>query len=160
MRQRNLINEVKVLLKQFSKKLSYRVSEKKSSVFSLSLCRYSVWLRDGVVELRVDLLALFQAVQLVIGGASRGPSVMEMHRVRGLTRPGAVVQKQRPPSIQDTVPVEWGDVNNGRDGAAPLQPTLELGLALHCSLLDNIAQPCQDYGVHLEHAPFIALTYR
>ncbi|XP_050973223.1 uncharacterized protein si:ch211-170d8.2 [Labeo rohita] len=122
--------------------------------------RYSVWLRDGVVELRVDLLALFQAVQLVIGGASRGPSVMEMHRVRGLTRPGAVVQKQRPPSIQDTVPVEWGDVNNGRDGAAPLQPTLELGLAVHCSLLDNIAQPCQDYGVHLEHAPFIALTYR
>lgn len=127
---------------------------------SSSLCRYSVWLRDGVVELRVDLLALFQALQLVIGGSSRGPSLMEMHRVRGLTRPGAVVQKQRPPSLQDTVPVVWGEVNEGRDGAAPLQPTLELGLALHCSLVDNIAQPCQNYGVHLEHAPFIALTYR
>ncbi|XP_016087874.1 uncharacterized protein [Sinocyclocheilus grahami] len=122
--------------------------------------RYRVWLRDGVVELRVDLLALIQALQLVIGGASRGPSVMEMHWVRGLTRPGVIAQKQRPPSLQDTVPVVWGEVNESREGAAPLQPTLELGLALHCSLLDNIAQPCQDYGVHLEHAPFIALTYR
>ncbi|XP_077079333.1 uncharacterized protein LOC143732289 [Siphateles boraxobius] len=122
--------------------------------------RYSVWFRDGVVELRVDLLALFQALQRAIGGPSRGPSLMEMHRVRGLTRPGAVVQKQRPPSLQDPVPVMWGEVNEGREGAAPLQPSLELGLALHCSLVDNIAQPCQNYGVHLEHAPFIALTYR
>lgn len=122
--------------------------------------RYRVWLRDGVVELRVDLLALIQALQLVIGGASRGPSVMEMHRVRDMTRPGVVVQKQRPPSLQDTVPVVLGEVNEARDGETPLQPTLELGLALHCSLLNNIAQPCQEYGVHLEHAPFIALTYR
>lgn len=113
-----------------------------------------------MVELRVDLLALIQALQLVIGGASRGPSVMEMHRVRDMTRPGVVVQKQRPPSLQDTVPVVLGEVNEARDGETPLQPTLELGLALHCSLLNNIAQPCQEYGVHLEHAPFIALTYR
>lgn len=117
-------------------------------------------MRDGVVELRVDLLALFQALQLVIGGASRGPSVLEMHRVRGLTRPGVVIQKHRPQSLQDTVPVVWGEVNEGREGAALLQPSLELGLALHCSLLDNTALPCQDYGVHLEHAPFITLTYR
>ncbi|XP_026115121.1 uncharacterized protein si:ch211-170d8.2 [Carassius auratus] len=121
--------------------------------------RYSVWLRDGVVELRVDLLVLFQALQLVIGGAIKGPSLMEMHRVRDLIRPGFVVQKQRPPSPQDTVSVVWGEENEGREGAAPLQPALELGLALRCSLLDNIALPCQDYCVHLEHAPFIALTY-
>ncbi|XP_052459451.1 uncharacterized protein LOC128018119 [Carassius gibelio] len=121
--------------------------------------RYSVWLRDGIVELRVDLLVLFQALQLVIGGAIKGPSLMEMHRVRDLTRPGVVVQKQRPPSPQDTMSVVWGEENEGREGAAPLQPTLELGLALRCSLLDNIALPCQDYCVHLEHAPFIALTY-
>ncbi|KAA0713829.1 hypothetical protein E1301_Tti015578 [Triplophysa tibetana] len=122
--------------------------------------RYNVWFQDGVVELRVDLLALFQALQLTIGGPSRGPSLIEIHRVRGLTRPGVLDQKERSPAPQDTASVLWGDVNEDREGAAPLQPALELGLALHCSLENNIAQPCQNYGVHLAHAPFIALTYR
>ncbi|XP_056319268.1 uncharacterized protein si:ch211-170d8.2 [Danio aesculapii] len=114
--------------------------------------RYSVWLKDGVVELRVDLLTLFQALQLLLGGAGRGPSIMEMHRVRGLTRPGVVVQKQSPPSLYDTV---WGKVDE-----APLQPTLQLGLALHCSLAEEINIACENHGVHLKHTPFIALTYR
>nr|XP_055024240.1 uncharacterized protein si:ch211-170d8.2 [Misgurnus anguillicaudatus] len=122
--------------------------------------RYNIWLRGGVVELRVDLLALFQALQLAIGGAKRGPSLMEMHRVRGLTRPGVLDQKEIPPAPQDTAPVLKGEVNEDMDGAAPQQLALELGLALHCSLENNITQPCRNYGVHLAHAPFIALTYR
>ncbi|XP_051965376.1 uncharacterized protein LOC127631323 [Xyrauchen texanus] len=122
--------------------------------------RYSVWRRDGIVELRVDLLGLFQALQLAIGGASRAPSLMEMHRVRGLTRPGALGQWESPPGIRDKVHVGWGEENEDREGAAPLQPALELGLALQCSLVDNIAQPCQPYDVQLVHAPFISLSYR
>ncbi|TRZ03246.1 hypothetical protein DNTS_012965, partial [Danionella cerebrum] len=117
--------------------------------------RYSVGIKDGIVELRVDLLTLFQALQMLIGGTSRGPSIIEMHRVRGLTRPGVVVPKHTPPTVQDTVPVEWGD-----EKEAPLQPTLELGLGLYCSLEDTVVHPCENYGVRLEHAPFIALTYR
>lgn len=138
--------EAKMLYVQF-------VQDKYYSQFSsFSPCRYSVWLKDGVVELRVDLLTLFQALQLLLGGAGRGPSIMEMHRVRGLTRPGVVVQKQSPPSLHDTV---WGEVNE-----APLQPALQLGLALHCSLADKINIACENHGVHLKHTPFIAMTYR
>ncbi|XP_051950011.1 uncharacterized protein si:ch211-170d8.2 [Xyrauchen texanus] len=122
--------------------------------------RYSVWKRDGVLELRVDLLGLFQALQLAIGGAKRGPSLMEMHRVRGLTRPGALGQRERPPSLQDTAPVEWGEENEDGEAAAPLKPALELGLALHYSLAHNILQPCQTNGVQLTHTPFITLAYR
>ncbi|KAB5567938.1 hypothetical protein PHYPO_G00238570 [Pangasianodon hypophthalmus] len=45
--------------------------------------RYSVWWKDGMLEVRVDLLFLFQALQ-ALRAKRGGSSVMEIRRVGGL----------------------------------------------------------------------------
>ncbi|KAF4070340.1 hypothetical protein AMELA_G00284400 [Ameiurus melas] len=109
--------------------------------------RYSVWWKDSVLEVRVDLLFLFQALQ-ALRGRRGGSSVMEIRRVGGL----------HPLRASETRPTEA----QGGDGRAvrPLQVPVELGLALHCSTVElNTPLPCESHGVRLLHTPFITLSY-
>lgn len=115
--------------------------------YSVSLGRYSVWRNDGVLEVRVDLLFLFQALQ-ALGGKRGGSSVMEIWRLGGLHTVQA--SKAKPTEMQG------GD----RKVAHPLQVPVELGLALHCSTVElNTPLPCESHGVRLLHTPFITLSY-
>lgn len=110
------------------------------------LGRYSVWWKDGVLEVRVDLLFLFQALQ-ALRGTHRGSSVIEI-------RDGGVhtlwASEARPTVAQ------------GGDGRVerPLRIPVELGLALHCSTGElNTPLPCESHGIRLLHTPFITLSY-
>lgn len=109
---------------------------------SLSSFRYSVWSRGSSVELRVDLLFLFQSLQEAAGGAGGGPSLVNMRRV-------AFSSKED--RLQDTV----GDVL-GVTGTLPVQ---ELGLVLGCSRAGSRVS-CGAGGVQLSHTPFMALYHR
>ncbi|KAK3566277.1 hypothetical protein QTP86_030568, partial [Hemibagrus guttatus] len=96
--------------------------------------RYSVWWKGGVLEVRVDLLFLFQALQPLTGNGG-GYSVMGIHRVRGLHT--LQTSEVRPTEAQ------------GGDGRAehPLQGPVDLGLALHCSTEElNTPLPCESHG--------------
>ncbi|KAJ8414764.1 hypothetical protein AAFF_G00022870 [Aldrovandia affinis] len=117
--------------------------------------RYSVWSKDDVMEMRVDMLFLFQGLQEVAGGARRGPSLVDLRRVGGLARlrGEGLRGSQDPRSLQDTDGDIWGE------GESFLRSALELGLVLHCSRGGAVA-PCKENGVRLLHAPFIALSYR
>ncbi|XP_062854267.1 uncharacterized protein si:ch211-170d8.2 [Trichomycterus rosablanca] len=108
--------------------------------------RYSAWSKEGVVELRVDLLFFFQALQ-ALRGRRGGASLMEIRRGGGLNSPW----------VSETRPA----VTQGRDRGAerPLQTPEELGLALLCSTPDMNTQRCERHGVRLLHTPFITLSY-
>uniref|UniRef100_A0AAY4CXX5 Uncharacterized protein n=1 Tax=Denticeps clupeoides TaxID=299321 RepID=A0AAY4CXX5_9TELE len=114
--------------------------------------RYHLWPGDKVLQLKVDLLFLFQALQQVAGGARGGPSLIDIRRVGGLTRPGATKPQEWDLSLQNTI---WGE----GDDRATLSPALELGLVLQCSSAGR-PTPCESNGLKLMHTPFIALSYR
>ncbi|XP_030622947.1 uncharacterized protein LOC115806401 [Chanos chanos] len=116
--------------------------------------RYSVGVKDTELEMRVDLLFLFRALQQATGGARGRPSLIDMRRAGGLSRPGAPEPREWVRALQETTPAEPGEV------LGPLRSAVELGLALHCSGADATAVHCQSHGVQLLHTPFIALSYR
>ncbi|KAG5840704.1 uncharacterized protein si:ch211-170d8.2 [Anguilla anguilla] len=120
-----------------------------------SYTRYSIWSKDEVVELRVDLLFLFQSLQAVTRGVQRGPGLADLRRVGRLARlrGESLGGGQNPWSLQDTDGEMWGGGENF------LRSALELGLLLHCSR-GGAEVPCEENGVSLLHAPFIALSYR
>uniref|UniRef100_A0A3Q3L384 Uncharacterized LOC113139307 n=1 Tax=Mastacembelus armatus TaxID=205130 RepID=A0A3Q3L384_9TELE len=114
--------------------------------------RYSLWTQGNTVELRVDLLFLFQSLQEVAGGARGGPSLVNMRRVvfsSGGDPPG---KKLAPNALQDDGDV-WGD------GVADTLRATELGLLLGCSQAGS-GVSCRTGSVHLVHTPFMALYYR
>ncbi|XP_071338335.1 uncharacterized protein [Trachinotus anak] len=111
--------------------------------------RYSVWSRGNMVELRVDLLFLFQSLQEAAGGAGGGPNLVNMRR-RVFSSRG---DPPAPRALQDTDGDVWGD------GLASTLPALELGLVLGCSQA-GAGVSCGSGGVHLSHTPFMALYYR
>ncbi|XP_072538737.1 uncharacterized protein [Salminus brasiliensis] len=120
--------------------------------------RYSAWSKDSVSELRVDLTFLFQALQQALGSGRGGPSLLDIRRVGGLSRPWATDSRDKAPldPISAVLGEGHGDVWLERS----LQAAVELGLALHCSTADSNTQPCQNHRVRLLHTPFITLSYR
>ncbi|XP_041643955.1 uncharacterized protein si:ch211-170d8.2 [Cheilinus undulatus] len=115
--------------------------------------RYSLWSRGDTVELRVDLLFLFQSLQEAAGVARGGPSLVNMRRVVFSSRGDRSGEKPSSGALQDSDGDGWGD------GAANAVPPLELGLVLSCSRAGS-GENCRTGGVHLVHTPFIALYYR
>ncbi|XP_044052991.1 uncharacterized protein si:ch211-170d8.2 [Siniperca chuatsi] len=115
--------------------------------------RYSLWSRGNTMELRVDLLFLFQSLQEVAGGAGGGPSLVNMRRVVFSSRGDPPREKPTSGALQDTDGDVWGD------GVANTLPVLELGLVLGCSQAGS-GVSCGTGGVHLSHTPFMALYYR
>lgn len=101
----------------------------------------------------MDLLFLFQGLQEAAGGARGGSSLMDMRRVGVLSRGDP--RERLPPqqSLQDTDGDQWGE------GLDHLQTAQQLGLALNCSK-GGQGVACEHNGLHLLHAPFIALSYR
>ncbi|KAM8760229.1 uncharacterized protein AB9X84_008369 [Acanthopagrus schlegelii] len=106
--------------------------------------RYSVWSRSGSVELRVDLLFLFQSLQEAAGEAGGGPSLANMRRV---------ASSSEGDRLQDTAGGVWGDEVTGT------LPVQELGLVLGCSRAGSRVS-CGAGGVRLSHTPFMALYHR
>ncbi|XP_040010664.1 uncharacterized protein si:ch211-170d8.2 [Xiphias gladius] len=115
--------------------------------------RYSFWSRGNTVELRVDLLFLFQSLLEAAGGAGGGPSLVNMRRMVFSSRGDPPGEKPAPHALQDTDGDVWGD------GVASALPALELGLILGCSQA-GVGVSCGIGGVHLSHTPFMALYYR
>ncbi|XP_046904189.1 uncharacterized protein si:ch211-170d8.2 [Hypomesus transpacificus] len=111
--------------------------------------RYNVRTRDDILELRVDLLFLFQGLQEAADGNRGGPSLVAMRKVGGFSRGGP---RERP-SLQDTNRGPLGE------GPGPLQTALELGLGLNCNK-GGVEVSCEHNGLHLVHTPFIAISYR
>lgn len=100
-----------------------------------------------MLEVRVDVLFLFQALQ-ALKGTRGGSSVMEIRRVGGLHTPWSMVA--RPTEAQ----------GGGEREQRLLQVPEELGLALDCSTVElNTPLPCESHGVRLLHTPFITLSY-
>ncbi|XP_034025579.1 uncharacterized protein si:ch211-170d8.2 [Thalassophryne amazonica] len=98
--------------------------------------RFNVWPQGDVMELSVDLLFLFQALQEAAGGARVGPALVNMWRM--------------PPQVaQDTAGYRWGEG----------LPAVDLGVALGCSRAGSKVS-CGPGGVRLAHMPFIVLSYR
>ncbi|XP_051923544.1 uncharacterized protein si:ch211-170d8.2 [Hippocampus zosterae] len=95
--------------------------------------------RGNTVELRVDLLFLFQSLQEAAGGLGRGRHVVNMRKV--MLSPS--LKKLASVDLQDNGGDVWG----------------ELGLALGCSR-DGVDVLCESSGVGLLHTPFITLYYR
>ncbi|XP_049907241.1 uncharacterized protein si:ch211-170d8.2 [Epinephelus moara] len=115
--------------------------------------RYSLWSRGNTVELRVDLLFLFQSLQEVAGGAGGGPSLVNMQRVVSSSRGYPPGEKPASGALQDANGDVWGD------GAASTLTARELGLVLGCSQAGS-AVSCGTGSVHLLHTPFMAVYYR
>ncbi|KAF6723604.1 hypothetical protein FQA47_017151 [Oryzias melastigma] len=106
--------------------------------------RYSVGSRGDTVELRVDLLFLFQSLQRGGGGAGRGSSLINIRR-------SMLFSGEDPPG--DTHEEAWGD------GLASTLPALDLGLILGCSKAGS-GVPCGRGSIQLSHTPFMVLYYR
>ncbi|KAJ7994102.1 hypothetical protein DPEC_G00262440 [Dallia pectoralis] len=115
--------------------------------------RYSLGMKENILELRVDLLFLFQGLQEAAGGARGGPSLVHMRKVGELSSGGPQGRPGAPWSLQDTNADMWGK------GLTSLLTTVELGLALNCDR-GGVEVSCEHNGVHLLHSPFIALSYR
>lgn len=96
------------------------------------------------MELRVDLLFLFQSLQEAAGGAGGGPSLANMRRV---------AFSSEGDRLQDTAGGVWGD------GVTGMLPVQELGLVLGCSRAGSRVS-CGAGGVRLSHTPFMALYHR
>ncbi|CAJ1068123.1 uncharacterized protein si:ch211-170d8.2 [Xyrichtys novacula] len=117
--------------------------------------RYSLWSWGDTVELRVDLLLLFQSLQEAAGSARRTPSLANMRRA--VFSPGEDPSGEKAATLgalKDSDGDVWGD-----GVANTLPPLLELGLVLSCSQAGSAAS-CRAGGVHLSHTPFIALYFR
>ncbi|KAL2092288.1 hypothetical protein ACEWY4_012086 [Coilia grayii] len=118
--------------------------------------RYNSWSSDGSVEMKLDLLFFFQALQQAVGGPQGGPRLINMRQVGGLTRPGATSEPwARAQALQEAEGTEWGGGENG----SPLHEVIELGFTLRCRRGEE-AVPCRASGVRLQHTPFITLSYR
>ncbi|XP_063753557.1 LOW QUALITY PROTEIN: uncharacterized protein si:ch211-170d8.2 [Eleginops maclovinus] len=115
--------------------------------------RYSVWSRGNTVDLRVDLLFLFQSLQEAAGGAGGVPSLVNMRQVVFASMGYAPGEKPTSGAQQDTASDVWGE------GAGSTRPALERGLVLGCSQAGS-GVSCRTGGVHLSHTPFMALYYR
>uniref|UniRef100_A0A8C8GJW6 Uncharacterized protein n=1 Tax=Oncorhynchus tshawytscha TaxID=74940 RepID=A0A8C8GJW6_ONCTS len=117
--------------------------------------RYSFGSRENVLELRVDLLFLFQGLQEAAGGVRGEPSLVDMRKVGELSSGGPRERPVAPWSLQDTNADLLGE------GVGPLLMAMELGLALalNCDR-GGVEVSCEHNGVHLLHSPFIALSYR
>ncbi|KAM8885542.1 uncharacterized protein AB9W97_013106 [Spinachia spinachia] len=112
--------------------------------------RYSSGSKGSTVELRVDLLLLFQ--NLKQGGVG-GPSLENMRRTAFSSRRHPPGERPASGALRDTGADVLGD------GGASTLPALELGLILGCSqAVARVA--CGTGGVHLLHTPFVALHYR
>uniref|UniRef100_A0A3Q3K9J3 Uncharacterized protein n=1 Tax=Monopterus albus TaxID=43700 RepID=A0A3Q3K9J3_MONAL len=109
--------------------------------------------RGNMVELRVDLLFLFQNLQEAAGGARGGPNLVNMRQVVLSSRGGPPGERPAPNALQDT------DGDGWEDGGADTLPAMELGLVLGCSQA-GLGVSCATGGVHLSHTPFMALYYR
>ncbi|KAM8865642.1 uncharacterized protein ACB058_006828 [Synchiropus picturatus] len=103
--------------------------------------RYNSGSRDNSVDLRVDLLFLFQNLQEAAGLEGGGGHGLVHIRQDPSRRPVLGKQSSEGP-VEDPAADVWR----------------ELGLALNCSLNGDEVS-CQTSGVHLLHAPFIALYY-
>ncbi|XP_070820628.1 uncharacterized protein [Chaetodon trifascialis] len=115
--------------------------------------RFSSWSRGDTVELRVDLLFLFQSLQEAAGGAGGGPALVNMRRAGFSSRGDPPGGKPASGALQDTAGDVWGG------GVADTLPAAELGLVLGCRRAGS-AVPCGTGGVHLSHTPFMALYHR
>ncbi|CAB1319646.1 unnamed protein product [Coregonus sp. 'balchen'] len=115
--------------------------------------RYSFGSNENILELRVDLLFLFQGLQEAAGGARGEPSLVDMRKVGELSSRGPRERPGAPWSLQDTNADLLGE------GVGPLLTAMELGLALNCDR-GGVEVSCEHNGVHQLHAPFIALSYR
>lgn len=100
-----------------------------------------------MLEVRVDLLFMFQALQS-LRGTHGGSNVMEIRRVGGLHTLRSL--EARPAKAQG------GDEREQHH----LQVPVELDLALDCSTEElSIPLQCESQGVQLLHTPFITLSY-
>ncbi|XP_031705234.1 uncharacterized protein LOC116384568 [Anarrhichthys ocellatus] len=115
--------------------------------------RYSLWSQSNTVELRVDLLFLFQNLKQATGGAGGAHSLAKMREVAFSSRRYPPGEKPASGALHDTDTDVWGD------GVASTLPALELGLVLGCSRAAS-GVSCGTGGVHLSHTPFMALYYR
>ncbi|XP_066546025.1 uncharacterized protein LOC136713037 [Amia ocellicauda] len=110
--------------------------------------RFAMSAAEGRLDLTLDLLFLFPSLQESAGGHA-GLRITHLRREGGRAW-GATGQELG--GLQEPPPVTLGG------GSFPaLDP--ELGLALRCFHGDT-AVPCAEQGVHLLHAPFLALSYR
>lgn len=113
----------------------------------MSSNRYSLSTQDATSELRVDLLFLFHHLQEVAGGGGRGPSLLNVRRVKLFSNEDPPGEKPSVGVLQEVDGDAWGDA----------LWTLDLVLALGCSR-PGVGVPCEN--VHLLHPPFTALFYR
>lgn len=116
-------------------------------------CRYSVVAQGDVAELKVDLLFLFQHLQEAAGDRGRGHSLVNMQLGRLLSNEDLTGGKPALGILRDSDGKAWYDRNDDR------LLVLDVGLVLGCSGAGS-GVPCESGGVHLSHAPFMALYYR
>ncbi|XP_021166036.2 uncharacterized protein si:ch211-170d8.2 [Fundulus heteroclitus] len=111
--------------------------------------RYSLVSRGDAVELKVDLLLLFQHLQEAAGDAGRGRSLAVMQL-------GRLFSNGDPPGGNPSLGIlQDADGEAWNDGLL----ALDVGLVLGCSQAGS-GVPCGSGGVHLSLAPFMALYYR
>lgn len=96
----------------------------------------------------MDLLFLFHHLQEeVAGGAGRGPSLLNIQRVKLFSEEDPPGEKPSVRVLQEVDSYAWGDA----------LWALDLVLALGCSRA-GVGVPCG--SIHLLHPPFTALFYR
>uniref|UniRef100_A0A672JBM7 Uncharacterized protein n=1 Tax=Salarias fasciatus TaxID=181472 RepID=A0A672JBM7_SALFA len=115
--------------------------------------KYTLGSRGGVVELRVDLLHLIQALQEAGGGAGRAPSLASMRQTAFFSDGNAPGERPSSEALQDA------DGNGAADALPALDLDLGLVLVLGCSQA-GLGVPCTAGGVELLHTPFMTLYYR
>ncbi|KAM4576778.1 uncharacterized protein PAE49_006763 [Odontesthes bonariensis] len=115
--------------------------------------RYRLRLVGDTVELRVDLLFLFQSQHEVAGGAGRGPSLINIRLPTLFPNEDLPGEKSSLGALQDTNSDVWGE------GLTHTLPVMDLGLILGCSR-DGSDVPCETGGSRLSHTPFMALYFR
>ncbi|XP_008274963.1 uncharacterized protein LOC103353653 [Stegastes partitus] len=115
--------------------------------------RFNVVSRGDLVELKVDLLFLFQTLQEVAGGARQGASLVNIRR--GSFFSSGDPTGEKPSSAAP----KHSDNDEQEDGVANTLPALDLGLILSCSQAGSEVS-CGAGGVHLFHMPFVALYHR
>ncbi|KAM4745058.1 uncharacterized protein FYW61_010217 [Anableps anableps] len=115
--------------------------------------RYSLASQSDAVELKVDLLFLFQHLQEAADDGGRGHSLVNMQLGRLLSDEDLPGGKTSLGILQDTDGGAWYDRNDNR------LLVQDVGLVLGCSQAGS-GVSCESGGVHLSHAPFMALYYR
>ncbi|MEQ2280529.1 hypothetical protein AMECASPLE_020811 [Ameca splendens] len=112
--------------------------------------RYRLVSHGDAVELRVDLLFLFQHLQKAAGAGGRDHSLVNMQLRRMLSNKDLKGGKTSSEILQDTNGTAWNDNR---------LIALDVGLVLGCSRAGS-GVPCESGGVHLSHAPFIVVYNR